>query len=158
MKHRIQYNIIIFLWVATFLSGCAVTDTRLSGKWRSNLELTTQYNEKHAILTEKQKKVFSQLFGQMELTYISSGKCEVFLPGGKIDTGSKVIDSEDFKYISEYKIIYKNEKAIVVLSEDSVSGESIRTLNFVDDNTYWVYIGDSGMFDIHIREYFTKVK
>ena len=143
--------------VGIIVSGCSVTDSRLSGKWRSNLELTTQFNEKHVILTEKQKKFFLQIFGQMELTYLSTGKCEVFLPKGKIDTGSKIIESDEYKEITGYKIIYKNENLIVVVY-DNLFGETVKTLNFLDDSTYWIYVGDSGFFDVHIREYFTKVK
>ena len=158
MKNRLHYKIAITLILGIISSGCAITDSRLSGKWRSDLELTTKFNEKHAILTERQKKVFSQLFGKMELTYSRRGQCEVFLPGGKIDTGSRVIESDESKRLSEYKILYKNDNAIVVLNEEALFGESISTLHFVDEDTYWIYVGESEFVNLHIREYFTKVK
>lgn len=140
------------------ISGCGVTDYRLSGKWRSNLGLTTEYNEKHAKLTEKQKSVFSQIFGSMELTYLSPGKCEVFRPSNTIITGSKEIETNDSKKIIDYKIIFNNKDVVVISYYDPIFGETVRTLNFVDEDTYWLYGGDSGFFDFNIREYFTREK
>lgn len=102
-----RYKILIFVVIGIFLSACTLTDSRLSGKWRSNLELTTDFNEKHAILTERQKKLFSQLFGQMQLTYLSTDKCEVFFPKHKINNGRKIIESDESKEIVEYKILFK---------------------------------------------------
>jgi hypothetical protein len=140
------------------ISGCALKDDRLSGKWRSDLELTTNFNENHAILTERQKKLFSQLFGQMEVTYLRPGQCEVFMPKNKTDTGNKAIESDESKVVSEFKIIYKNENQIVILYNDCLLGKKVSILNFDNDNTYWIYIGESGLFDTHIREYFKKIE
>ncbi len=158
MKNLIQFKIAIIFLMVIIDSGCAITDSRLSGTWRSDLELTRKFNEEHVILTDKQKKFFSQLFGHMEITYLSPGKCEVFMPKNKIDNGSNIFEIDGFREIGEYKIIYKNENVIVFLEEDSSSGEQIRTLYFIDNSTYWVYIGDSQLYNAHLREYFTKVK
>lgn len=160
MKNLLQYKIIIIFLLVIIVSGCvAVTDSRLSGKWRSNLELTTKYNEEHAILTQKQKKVFSQLFGHMEITYSSPNKCGVFMPKLKIGSESKAFELDEIKETGEYKILYKDEKVIVILDNGHISGESkTQTLHFVDETTYWVYVADSKFIDLHIREYFTKVE
>lgn len=148
----------IYLFAAIAIAGCAVTDARLSGKWRSNLELTTHFNENNAVLTERQKKLFSQLLGRMEISYLSPGKCEIFLPRRKIDTGKKIIEFDESKEIVEYKVVYRNENTIVIAYVDSLFGKTVRTLNYIGDMTYWIYVGDFGFFDIHVREYFTKVE
>jgi len=146
----------IILLIASAVSGCGVTDARLSGKWKSNLELTTEFNEKHAKLTEKQKNLFSQIVGRMELTYASPGKCEIFLPRDKIEMDSRIIETNEYKMVMDYKIIYSNEDISVILYEDFLLGERLQTIHFVSENIYWVYVGDSLLSDIHIREYFTK--
>jgi hypothetical protein len=158
MKRLFYFRITILLLVGVIISGCGVTDYRLSGKWRSNLGLTTEYNEKHAQLTEKQKSVFSQIFGRTELTYLSPGKFEVFRPGNTIITGGKEIETIDSKKVMGYKVIFSNKDVVVISYDDPIFGETVRTLNFVDEDTYWIYGGDKGFFDLHIREYFTREK
>jgi hypothetical protein len=157
MKIKIISSIFILVVVAIGL-GCEKSDPRLSGKWRSNLELTREYYEKHAILTEKQKNVFSQLFGKMEVDYFTPGKCKIFLPEDTIDTGGKKIESDDYTEILEYKIIYQNKISVVMVYDDQLEGEKARTLYFIDEKTYWIYVGDSNLTDINIREYFTKIE
>jgi hypothetical protein len=158
MKRLFYFRITILLLVGATISGCGVTDYRLSGKWRSNLGLTTEYNEKHAQLTEKQKSVFSQIFGRTELTYLSPGKFEVFRPSSTIITGGKEIESNDSKKVMGYRVIFSNKDVVVISYDDPLFGETVRTLNFVDEDTYWIYGGDMGFFDLHIREYFTREK
>ncbi len=59
MKNLIQFKIAIIFLMVIINSGCAITDSRLSGTWRSDLELTRKFNEEHVILTDKQKKNFT---------------------------------------------------------------------------------------------------
>jgi hypothetical protein len=152
--HRISF----FPLVIALISACTTTDSRLTGKWRSNLELTTEYNEKHAKLSEGQRKVFSQMFGKMEVDYSTPGKCEVFLPRNRIHTDEKDIETDEFKEICEYKIIYRNQRSIVIVYNDPLQGEMVRTINFVHEDTYWIYLGGNGFLDLNMREYFTRIK
>jgi hypothetical protein len=155
MKIKLISFIIIFAVINISL-GCEKRDPILSGKWRSNLELTREYYEKHTKLTEKQKKLFSQLFGKMEVDYSSPGKCKIYLPEDATDGKKK--ESEDYTETLDYKIIYRNKNSVVMVYDDPLEGEKARTFYFINDKTYWVYVGDSTLTDINIREYFTKIE
>ena len=149
----VKYIVLVILIIA---SGCSLTDPRLMGTWKSDLELTTQYNKEHAKLSNKQVKVFSQLFGIMEITYRPNNTCEFYFPKHTIQTEKKRYEHDSSQGLGTYKVLFKNDKITVVQFEDDNSKGSVSVITFVDENTYWVYVGDSDKFDLHLREYFIR--
>lgn len=136
--------------------GCTHSDPRLSGTWKSNLELTTQYNKEHANLSKNQEMILSQLFGIMEITFQPNNTCELYFPKHNIQTEKKRYEHDESRSFGTYKLLFKDDKLAVVVFEDDKSDKSVSVLTFVDDKTYWVYVGYSDRFDLHLREYFTK--
>lgn len=158
MRETATITISIVIIFLVFLSGCKTTDPRLAGKWRSNLELTTQYNNKNANLSDRQKEALYQLFGKMEISYFANGSFEVYLPRNVVITGERTKTFDESREISKYKVLYANDKAVVTVGEDSSGVEKVHVLHFTNDNTYWVYLGGGDLVDLNIREYFTKIE
>ncbi len=148
----------IILAAVFIISGCSKSDSRLKGKWRSNLKLTTEYNEKKARLTDRQKKAFAKMFGKLEINYFTPGKCEIFTPKEITNFETDNTEQEDTRGVLEYKIIYQNDKLAVLVYKDPLKRETVQTYHFVNDNTYWIYLGGSGLADLNMREYFTKIE
>ena len=84
-------------------------------------------------------------------------KCKFKLPEDTITDSNKEIKSDSFEEVCEYKILYKNNNIVVLKEDTPLMGETLTLLHFVNDETYWVYLGDDEMSDIHIREYFKRV-
>jgi hypothetical protein len=149
----------LVLLVAILLaSGCSLSDPRLIGTWKSDLDLTKRYNKEHAKLSKKQEKAVSQLFGIMEVTYKPNKTCVLSFPKHTIQTENDIYECDSSKGVGTYKILFKDGNIVVVQFEEDNSEKSASVITFVDENTYWIYVGGLNQFDLHLREYFKKMK
>jgi hypothetical protein len=130
----------------------------LTGTWRSNLELTQNYNNKYAKLTERQQNALSQMFGKMEVNYFEPGRCKIYLPKNTVHTEKKDYEFDGSEEVFEYEIIYRDDKVVVIVFDDPEAGKTVRTINFTSCNTYWLYLGGGSIIDLNMREYFTKIE
>ncbi len=158
MNKKQSYLIIVLFFILILACGCAHTDPRLYGRWRSNNELSTEYYENNAKLNDVQMNALTQIFGKMEIEYFNHNKCKIVLPDNIIHTGEKNIEIKGFEDIMKFNIIYRNEDIVVILYDDPLQGEIATILNFVDDDTYWIYLGGNGLIDLNTREYFSRIK
>jgi hypothetical protein len=156
MKYRMLTKYLVLVVAILLASGCSLSDPRLMGTWKSDLDLTKQYNKKHAKLSKKQEKAISQLFGIMEVTYNSNRTCVFYFQKHTIQAENDVYECDSSKSVGTYKILFKDDNIVVVQFEEDNSEKSVSVITFVDENTYWIYVGGFYQFDLHLREYFKK--
>ncbi len=93
----------------------------------------------------------------MEIDYFAPGRCKIVFPENAVHTNKNDYKTEASEEVVEYEIIYRDEKVIVAVYDDSELGKIVRTLNFINCDTYWVYLGGGNVVDLNMREYFKKI-
>lgn len=127
------------------LTGCATTDARLQGKWKSNRELTVQTLNPTKPLSKAKRAKLEELFGKMTVTY-ARGKVMIELPEEGDQPASRSIHS--------YKVTNAQEDSLTLITFDSPTGpQQTNLINFDGPNRYWTQLGDSGA-----KEYFDRVE
>jgi hypothetical protein len=133
-------------------------DERLLGKWKSSLPLTREFYLSHAILTATQKQFVEQIFGDMVVEYRENIATSTS-PNKKVTINGKTFDWEGGSESAAYEIIYSSPHQIVITRKLPNGAPYVATLNFVDNDTYWIYIGDTPFgSELNIREYFERIK
>lgn len=147
----------ILLLLFVFGVPPATAGDRLSGKWRSSLDLSRNFYEQHAILKPAQREFIEQLFGDLEVEY-EAGKVVTRSTSKKITIDGKEFDFHGATDESPYEVIFESGKKIVIKTLEN--GHWVAsTLVFVSNNVYWVYVGEGDYgSDLNIREYFVRVE
>ena len=131
---------------------------KLLGTWVSDREKTTEFNKKHSILKPKQMEFLSKGSGHLVLEYKKGNMVREYMPKYSYILGGKEIkNDEEWEETKPYKILGYTESSIIIESENQIFGKMIFTIQFEDDNTYWIYLSGN-MFNLHAREYFKKIK
>ncbi|SHI48312.1 hypothetical protein SAMN02745181_0225 [Rubritalea squalenifaciens DSM 18772] len=151
-----------------FLSGLLSAEeaSKIIGTWKSDKELTFQHIEKHAKITPAQHRVLSGLFGRCTFTFRADGI-------GEMNSAAYTLETEDGKEIKveaqttkfTYKILGESPLQVVTeIKYEEDSGVSLFLGDvpfgisyFPDKDTFWCYVGNE-VFDLHVREYFKRVK
>ena len=148
----------ILVFTLTLFCSVVSAAPNLEGTWQSSLELSNEFNLANAQLNEKQKQFIKQTFGHMIIKYKSNSyttsdkKRKILVNGEEHDWGG-------FNNVYKYKILARNDFKVVLEEVNEDNESSISILHFIDENTYWVYIGSSKNFGhLNIREYFVRVK
>jgi hypothetical protein len=147
------------LFSASALAGNEVPS--LIGSWRSDVEATNAYLDKHAKLNDYQKKVFANFFGRAVVTFRADGTGTILMQaitipkndGGQLDLGAT---ESDFTF----KVLDSAESQIVIKSdmgEELFDGYPFAILKFHDQDTYSISLSD-GIAEINGREFFKRVK
>ena len=153
MKNK---NLITFALVAIALVGCSTP--QMKGTWRSSLKLTQEFNLKNAILEQKTTEFLNQIIGHTTIKYkkdtftISDSDREIIVEGGPSSW-------DGINQTWQYNILAQNEQKIVMEATDPTERLHIITLHFINEDTYWVYLGSTKEFEhLNIREYFARVE
>lgn len=114
----------------------------------------------HARLQAKTEDFLQALVGHMTLTF---GESEVHLlmPDVEVPMSGQRRLFAGFEERKPYKLLFCNESAVVWSAKRSFrSGDEATTYNFVGPDSFWVYLGsnESGVPDLHAREYFQRVR
>lgn len=138
---------LVLLLVLT--SGCAIDrstiDRTLIGEWRSNKELTVPTLTYPPTSEKASIEKLEALFGRLIVSY-SGSKMKAVLPATK--------DQPDWIYESDYKIVGRDEKSVVIRAHDPLeNGPKDRRITFEGKNRYWIDLEHLGG-----REYFDRVK
>lgn len=134
-------------------------DSKLSGTWKSDWPLTKKHIDAECKLTKDEISGLERLMGKMTVRY--SGNYAVYtMPEIRftMDGKDRVLEGSTSK--EELNVIGRTKSQIAILSTSvspSVYDDSITLINFIDANTYWVYLGHSPLAGHHVREYFRRV-
>lgn len=151
------WKLLVFLAVVLAASN-TLADERLLGKWKSSLPLTREFYLNHAILTATQKEFVEQILGDMVVEYRTNIAISTS-PNKMVTLNGKLFDWDGGSESAAYEIIYSSPRQIVI-TQKLLNGEPyVATLNFIDNDTYWIYIGESPFgSELNIREYFERIK
>ena len=151
------------LLIALFASPALASENipSLVGTWRSDGEATNAYLEKHAKLTELQKKAFAAFFGKSVVTFRADGSGTIFLPARtmpKKDGGQLNLAATEFDFT--FKVLDSADSQIVIKSDvgkELIDGYPFAILKFHGPDTYSVSLSD-GLGEINGREFFKRSK
>ena len=84
----------------------------------------------------------------------------VSMPDIKVTVNGEQKDFVGFENKNTYKIIAQNDNTIVLETIDEKGVREIGLLKFINNNKYWIYLpnSNSAWSQIHIREYFVRIK
>jgi hypothetical protein len=140
---------------AVFVCATASADPSLIGSWKSSHDLSMAFIRDNVRLQAKTERFLDQLLGNMTLHFDAQTISNDF-PDIMVDDIKGVPHQmEGFRDQVPYKALFSNDRMVVVQTEE------VTIYHFVDDDTMWVYccaISDTIPLDLHIREYFVRVK
>jgi hypothetical protein len=135
----------VAIFVAVLGSGCASTDSRLIGRWRSNRPLSVSTFAVRNRLTPAKRALFDSIFGKFTLTYTSR----------YIDTEMPSKDAaQPYRQRIPYRVVASDAESVTIVAKDSPGfGESTKRIHFVGQKRYWISVGSSAG-----REYFDRLE
>ncbi|MDF1821541.1 MAG: hypothetical protein P1U64_08210 [Alcanivoracaceae bacterium] len=149
----------IFFALLFFLVASDAHAASIEGKWRSNKELTSGFNNRNAILEERQRIFFDQLMGHMTIEFLD-GVSKLNMPSIEVHSDGEKSTFEGFTEESTYTILGQDKDTVVVKTQDLDGSDLIVTYHFEGQDIMWVYVaGHSSMFsNLNIREYFVRCR
>lgn len=151
---KLKFGIIVFLLLATI--SHAAPD--IEGKWKSDKAASMQFNQQYAILSASQEDFISQMLGNMIVEF-DDGTARLTMPALQIKKDGRVSEYEGFEKKGRYIMVGEDEDSIVLKLHGSDGAATLMVYHFVSEDLIWVYVPSaSESIDLHIREYFTRMK
>ena len=82
------------------------------------------------------------------------------MPEIRLEGGGEAHVLSPWKKEEKLVVLGRTSDQIVLLHKSDVEyvEDSVQIINFVDQDTYWVYLGHSPLAGAHVREYFTRIR
>ena len=135
-------------------------DLKIEGKWRSEKAETMRFNREYARLQPKADSFLDALMGNMTLEF-GDGEIQLRMPDLNVPVNGSPVAFAGFEERKPYTLLLCNDLGVVISSPETGSGRMLATTYyFVGPDLFWVYAGsnDPKMPDLHIREYFRRVR
>ncbi len=147
------YPVILF-----FLVGIVHAAPDIEGRWKSDKAASMAFNQKHAILSAPQANYISQMLGNMIVEF-EDGVATLTMPAIRIQKDGQVKEFAGFEERGRYVIVGEDEDTIVLKLHGADGAATLMVYHFVSADQMWVYVPSaSEAVDLHIREYFTRVR
>ncbi len=117
------------------------------------------FNRNYAKLEERQDGFLASLMGKMTVEFTDK-QIHLRMPDNQVDVKGKLTPFAGFEERNPYKVLFCNERMVVVETAEAVTGErSAITYFLVGTDAMWVYVGTNSpkVPDLHIREYFKRI-
>lgn len=153
-------KITLLLMTLGFSPALLACDTSLAGTWQSDAAATMSFNRANAKLEERQERFLASLMGKMTLEFTDK-QLHLHMPDTQVTVKGEPTPFAGFEEQNPYKVLFCNERMVVIETPETVTGErSVTTYFFVNSDSMWAYVGSNNpkMPDLHIREYFTRVR
>ena len=153
-------KITLLLTALGFSPALLACDLSLVGTWQSDATATMSFNRANARLEERQERFLASLMGKMTLEFTDK-QLHLRMPDTQVTVKGELRPFAGFEERNLYKILFCNERMVVIETPEAVTGESsVTTYFFVNSDSMWAYVGSNSpkMPDLHIREYFTRVR
>ena len=149
-----------FALLVSCLSQVCIAEPELLGKWKSEPLKTMEFNVTYANMSDQSKEFLSQMMGHMTIEF-GERSFHMVIPDLQISISGKVHEIVGTNELSDYKVVFANDKSIAITTYDkTIKKNTITVYNFVDPDLIWVYVSgfDAGLPDMHFREYFSRIK
>jgi hypothetical protein len=146
--------LIIGAFILLPVSGIACP--QFLGQWRSSAELSSAFNDRHAVIESRAKELRDQIVGRSTVTY-AADRVILETPGvDRVTIGGETFPWDGSPMLGTYERLGCTKDA-VALKITYADAESILVLNFEGPDRYWVYEGTpTGTDNQHTREYFLR--
>lgn len=153
-------KITLLLAALGFSPALLACDLSLVGAWQSDASVTMSFNRANAKLEERQERFLTSLMGKMTLEFTDK-QLDLRMPDTQVLVEGELRPSAGFEERTPYTVLFCNERLVVIKTLEAATGESsVTTYFFVNADSMWAYVGsnDPKIPDLHIREYFTRVR
>ena len=128
----------------------------LDGVWKSSLSMSRDFNISRSLIEESTREFRDQIIGKSSVTYIDSVVSFTFEKTPEIVIQGKIYPWDLSNITSAYEVLGCTENQMV-MKWSAFDTDFITTLNFENDNVYWIYEGmPNGTGNDHTREYFVR--
>lgn len=126
------------------------------GKWESSGSLSAAFNDNHAVIEDRTREFRSQIIGKSTVTYTQKRVTMEMDNIEFVSINGVVFPWDSSPMTGPYEVLGCTDNVVVIrINYNDVV--LINTLNFEDENTYWVYEGTpGGTGNQHTREYFVR--
>ncbi|MDJ0874714.1 MAG: hypothetical protein QNJ02_05560 [Desulfobacterales bacterium] len=146
------------LTIILLVAGIAQAAPEIEGRWKSDKAASMTFNQQYAILSAQQANYISQMLGNMTVEF-EDGNAKLTMPAIRIQKDGKVTEYAGFEEKGRYVIMGEDEDTIVLKLHGADGAATLMVYHFVSEDQMWVYVPSaSESIDLHIREYFTRVK
>ncbi|WP_182688920.1 hypothetical protein [Marilutibacter spongiae] len=142
------------------LGQACACGNELAGTWRSDKDMSMAFARENSRIQPKTEAFLDALFGHMTLTF-SSSELHIAMPDIEVPVSGQIRPFAGFDERKSYKVLLCNDSMVVWSARRPFDQDiDATTFNFVDRDTVWVYAGSTvpGMPDLHVREYFQRVR
>lgn len=131
----------------------------LVGKWKSDHAATMQFIKEHVRLESKHLEFLDQLIGNLVIT-VGVDEATSWMPDIELNLSGESHHFEGHNKTVPFRIIGQTEETIAVSTVDPAGKKILYLYHFESPDLMWVYSDGVGDFqtDIHIREYFRRLK
>ena len=150
----------LLLTSLSFSPALMACDISLIGTWQSDAAETMAFNRVKAKLEERQDHFLDSLMGRMTLEFTDK-ELHLRMPDTLVSVKGELKPFSGFEERNPYKVLFCNDRMAVIETAEAVTGaSSVTTYFFVGSNSMWAYVGTNSpkVPDLHIREYFKRVK
>ena len=148
-----------FLLLAMILVPiAALAGPRFLGTWKSSSELSMEFNKAHANLAPHQIDFLNGVLGRSEarITEAAYIQCD---PDRDFMLNDRVVHWKGTKFAVPYEVAFESDSTAILTFKWPDGVVRPEVLHFVDDDTFWIYLGDAPeVLDLHAREYFKRVE
>ncbi len=147
--------VLVFLLLT---SGTAHAAPDIEGRWQSDKAASMAFNRQHAVLAPGQLDYISQMLGNMIVAF-EDGVAQLTMPAIKVQKDGQSTEYAGFEKKGRYVIVGEDEDTVVLKLQGSDGAATLMVYHFVSADQMWVYVPSaSEAVDLHIREYFTRVR
>ena len=149
-----------FVGLALTTFGAVACPNDLAGTWKSDRAASMDHARTNAKLQPKTEAFLEALWGNMTLSFDGS-ELHVVMPSIEVPVSGVTKPFAGSEERKPYAIVFCNRTSTVYTAKQPFGEELVATtFNFVDRDTFWVYGGDTdpAVPDVHIREYFRRVR
>ena len=151
---NIRYFLVLWLFISTVVHAAP----EIEGRWQSDKAASMAFNRQHAVLAPGQLDYISQMLGNMIVEF-EDGAATLTMPAIRIQKDGQSREYAGFEKTGRYVILGEDVDTIVLKLQGSEGAATLMVYHFVSADHMWVYVPSaSEAADLHIREYFTRMK
>ncbi len=151
--------LLAFALLASLNASAAQPKAVLVGLWKSDHDLTMDFIQRNVKMEDRTYKFLDSLMGKMTFK-VTDNELHYEFPDHEVMVNGEKKPFKGFDGTSPYKVLYNDERIVVISSNQPITGKvDVTIYHFDSDNVMWTYEGgaEPPVPDLHIREYFRRI-